>query len=449
MKLKTKSENPNYLAQVVKLANVRKHTNADRLQCVTVQGNNVITGLDAKDGDLYIYFPIECAINGEYLSWSNSFSSPEMNADVKVKGFFSKHGRVKTMSLRGERSMGYIVPLRSIIDWMVSKGETINPSDVGEIFEENKDFDTIEWKGDDILLCEKYVNQEALRKLNNAEKNKNKKVKRESKIVPNQFRVAADTEQLKRNMQKINPNDIISIGYKMHGCNMSMGRVLCKRPLGLFERLLKRFGVNINDNQYDVVYASRRVVKNEFADNKEAGSYYDFDVWSLMAKKYGDALKDGVVLYGEVVNQGPNGGWIQGSYDYGLPEKTCDFYAYRGTIVNASGDVFEMTWPQLEVYCRNHGIPTVPVFYYGKAKDWDKTISTDDHWHENMLLKLMEVYNEKDCFMCKNVVPEEGVVISKEGDTFQAFKLKSFKFLKKESDDLDKGEVNMEDAESN
>ena len=65
--------NPNYLAKVVKLNNIRKHENADRLQCVAIDGNNVITGLDAKDGALYVYFPLESAINKEFLSWGNSF----------------------------------------------------------------------------------------------------------------------------------------------------------------------------------------------------------------------------------------------------------------------------------------------------------------------------------------------------------------------------------------
>lgn len=47
--------NPNYLAQVVKIDNLRKHCNADRLQVTTIQGNNVITSLSAKEGfDLYI-----------------------------------------------------------------------------------------------------------------------------------------------------------------------------------------------------------------------------------------------------------------------------------------------------------------------------------------------------------------------------------------------------------
>lgn len=64
----TKSEkhNINYLASIIKLSNVRKLPNSDRLQCVTVQGNNVITGLTAKDDDLYCFFPLESSICGKF-----------------------------------------------------------------------------------------------------------------------------------------------------------------------------------------------------------------------------------------------------------------------------------------------------------------------------------------------------------------------------------------------
>ena len=51
----SENHNPNYVASVVKLSGVRKHSAADRLQCVSIFGNNVITSMDAKDGDLYVF----------------------------------------------------------------------------------------------------------------------------------------------------------------------------------------------------------------------------------------------------------------------------------------------------------------------------------------------------------------------------------------------------------
>ena len=49
--------------------------------------------------------------------------------------------------------------------------------------------------------------------------------------------------------------------------------------------------------------------------------------------------------------------------------------------------------------------------------------------------------------MCSNDVPEEGIVLRKEDNLnhFEAYKLKSFEFLQKESKQLDKGLISIED----
>ena len=55
------------------------------------------------------------------------------------------------------------------------------------------------------------------------------------------------------------------------------------------------------------------------------------------------------------------------------------------------------------------------------------------------------MYNEKDCFMCNNKVPEEGCVIRIDGLEFEAYKQKSERFYARETILLDKGESNIED----
>lgn len=455
-KLSIKADNPNYCARLIKLPAPRPHSNANKLLCVSVLGNNLITGLSAKEGEPYVFFPLESAINLEYLAHSNSLDDPTLNKDKKTKGFFSpKHGRVKALSLRGEKSEGYVAPAHTIEEW---SGYKFKPDDF------DKDFDHI----GDIKVCEKYINRAALRKLEieaNREKNKNKKVKRESKLVEDQFRVAEDTKNLKREMDKLNIDDVITISYKMHGCNFSMGRVLCKKPLKWHEKILNKIGVKISDTHYDLVYASRRIIKNAYADENKRG-YYDVDVWKIIADKYKDCIKDNVVLYGEIVGQLPNGKWIQTEYDYGCATNTCEAYIYRGTIVNNKGEVFEMSTPQLKRYCAKMGLKMVPVFYYGTVLDYIRKYKDDftfyesdgylssgwdwdtGNWRDELLKVWQKKFNEKNCYMCKNVVPEEGVVISKEADFFEGYKLKSFKFLKRETDEADKGEVDIETQES-
>ena len=133
----SKNSNSNYLAKIVKLNNLRKHANADRLQVATIDGNNVITDLRAKEGDYYVFFPLESTLNKEFLSWSNSFEDSSQNNNKEAKGFFNKHGRVRAIKLRGERSEGYIVPLDSLTNWLLSKNLSFS-------FDEslvNKEFD--------------------------------------------------------------------------------------------------------------------------------------------------------------------------------------------------------------------------------------------------------------------------------------------------------------------
>lgn len=445
--LKIVSDNPNYLAQVIRLGPVNKHPNADKLQTTVCNGCSVITGLAAKEGNLYIYFPIESTINKEYLSYSNSFSDAELNKNKEIKGFFVKTGRVRAIKLRGMVSEGYIVPAADIKEWLGTQKIDVE-------FEEGVSFDYI----GDIKFCEKYC----LPVRNSGITSKSdKKVKRESKLVDKQFRLSLDLEHLKRNLFKLNLEDQISITYKMHGANAAMGRVLCKRPLNLIEKLLKLCRVKIQESHYDLVYASRKVIKNQYAD-KNHESFYSEDIWGAVAQKYKDSIKDGITLYGEIVGQQSNGGWIQKEYDYGLAANTFDFFVFRITYTNASGDVFDFSLPQIKRYCQKMGLKMVPIFYYGTIEDylWENNREMDffdgecftsgwrdTNWREQMLNALIKNYTEKNCYLCKNKVPEEGVVLAVENDIVEPFKLKSLKFLERETKLLDNDEINVEDAQ--
>ena len=70
---------------------------------------------------------------------------------------------------------------------------------------------------------------------------------------------------------------------------------------------------------------------------------------------------------------------------------------------------------------------------------------TRENWEEKFLATLKEKYNDKDCYICNNKVPEEGCVIRIEGLDFEAYKQKSNRFYERETKLLDKGEVNLED----
>jgi hypothetical protein len=430
--IKIQSENSNYLARLVRLPAPRKHSNADKLNCVSVLGNNVIVSKDSQEGELFVFFPLECSINTEFLAFSNSLDNPELNADKKTKGFFSaKHGRVKALSLRGEKSEGYLCPASKIEEW---SGYKFSDSDL------DKDFDTICEK----IICKKYVVAARTQSQGSGNK-KGPKKPRESKIISDQFRFHTNTSQLKKNIENINPEDFVSLSYKIHGTSVVIGKVLCKRKLSLKDRIAKFFGVKVVESEYDLVISSRKVVKNDWRENT-ASSYYDIDIWNQVGIEIKDSIKDGITIYGEIVGQLSNGKWIQKPYDYGCEENKHKAFVYRITYTSSVGEVFEFTPGQVKRYCEKFGLNRVPEFYYGKAKDWDSSIAVDENWHKNFLTELQKKYNEKDCYMCKNNVPEEGIVLIKESDSYMAYKLKSFLFLKRESEALDSGEENIEES---
>ena len=444
-----KSENAslNYLTKVVKLNGVRKHSKEGitRIQCVSVDGFNIITGIDAKDGDLYIYFPAESALNPEYLSWSNSFENKEMNADKEKKGFFNKHGRVRNIKLQGERSEGYIVPVSDLATWLsekTGKKVTFTEADV------DTEFDYF----DDIKISEKYVNRSALKQAGLPGSKKDKKVARQSKLVENQFRFHIDTSHLSKNMHNINPGDLISITNKLHGTSFIVGNVLCKKPLKWYEKLLIKFGVPVVDTHYDILYSSRKVIKNQYNDNPNSQHFYGYDLWKDISEILKPFITEGITIYGEAVGYTKAGGYIQAAnggvgYDYGCAPGEFKLYIYRITSTNYSGKVIEFSAKQVKDYCAKFGLNYVPEFYYGYAKDLFD-LPVENHWQENFLQKLSDTYLEKDCDICVNKVPAEGIVLRKETLDIDVYKHKSFRFKAQESELLDTGEVDIETQES-
>lgn len=445
MKLYTKNKGSNYLAKVVNLTQIDKHPNADKLAVAIVDHQKVIIGVDAKIGDSYIYFPLECRINHDLLSYTNSFSDPESNSDKKTKGFFSKQGRVKAIRLRGVESEGYLMPLGKLLEWL-----KLNPEEFYSGDWWGMEFDSIAIGDKDILLCEKYVPPMQYVK-GPANQVKKDKTKRFDRLVPDQFRFHVDTAHLKKNLHAIQAKDIITISEKLHGTSFVCANILVNRKLTWKEKLAKFFGVKVQAQEYGIIYSSRSVLKNAYLyeDDKKPNHWYKQDIWGLAKDRIQHALEKGITVYAEIVGQMPNGSWIQKNYDYGCAPNEFEVYVYRITSTNSDGKVVEFTTPQLQRYCQKYGLKHVPIHFYGRAEDYCSYMSEEIGGGVGDLLKdLRDDFLEKSCWMCKNKVPGEGVIISKEAETFTAFKLKSWAFFEQESKALDSGEADIETQES-
>lgn len=439
---KSNNFNENYAARFVRLQNVRKHINADRLQCVSVIGNNVITDLSAKDGDVYIFFPAETKLNADFIAFTNGFRDKELNRDKSAKaGFFEDNCRIKNIKLREEKSEGYIVSLSDFSDFLLHK--KLNAEFDDSLL--NTDFDMIE----SLVICQKYfVEPPAQVRLSKSEKRANK-LARFDRLDTSQFRFHIDTSHLGKNLFKIQPYSVISVTNKIHGSSVIVSKVMVNRKLTFLERFAKKFlGICVLEKEYDVIYASRTVVKNRYI-NQNAGSYYGVDIWSMVGEQLKDHVQSGITLYGEVAGYLPTGAYIQKNYDYGNLKGEYSVFIYRITHTSADGKVFEFSWPQIKQYCAKYGLTHVPEFFYGQAKDLFPELELGENWKSDFYAKLTEKYLEKDCNMCFNAVPSEGVVlrIERSFDDFEAYKHKSFRFKNLESKNADNGESNLEDEQ--
>jgi len=444
MKLK-QPKNNNYCAIVCEIKTLLPLEGCDFVQAAIILGQQVIVGKDIKIGDIGLYFPVETQLSEIYLKSNNLYRKSELNTDIEKKGYFEENGRIRCVKFRGNKSEGLFMPWQSLVftdfiksDWTKVEELIGTPLNIGD------EFDEIEG----IEICRKYipkfVNTPGLA---NSKKNRITK-KNESKLIENQFRFHDDTSMLFKNLHKIKPNDLISITYKLHGTSFISSKILCKKPLKWYEKILKKLGVNIVDTKYDYIYSSRKVIKGDEL-NPNAQHYYDADIWKLGHDRVKDFLQDGMTFYGELVGYTPSGAGIQGKYDYGCEPGTFEAYIYRITYTNPSGKVFEFSAKQVQDFCHYKGLKAVPQLYYGYAlnivSESYERYGDSDNFRNDFLIKIKELYNEKDCYMCKNRLPEEGCVVRVEGENFEAYKAKSSAFYMLETKQLDKGESNIED----
>ena len=84
-----------YCAYITTLKGLRKHSNADRLQCAEVFGQNVIVDLSYKEGQKVIFFPSDGQLSIEFAKfekitygqfekdWIDTFNVPELDTATK------------------------------------------------------------------------------------------------------------------------------------------------------------------------------------------------------------------------------------------------------------------------------------------------------------------------------------------------------------------------------
>ena len=385
-------------------------------------------------------------------------------------GFFNKTGRVRAIKLGGVRSMGYLFSIDELVKYN-SKVKDVNLKElVGE------DFDTVDGE----LFVKAYVPfVPEQRKRSKAEK-RNKNIEKFDRMIKGEFSFHYDTDMLAKNINKIRPTDCVSISYKLHGTSLICGKVHVKTPIKLpihkwlwnkfvdLTHLFKSRRITDYVVEYGNVTSSRTVIKNQYINKDVGGGYYGVDVWSEYGNLIYPYLDEGMIIYGEICGYLTGSDkMIQKGYDYGCDKGENFLMIYRITTSNEDGskhewnvsEVKEWTEKLIENYPElSNKVRVIDLLYHGTLMDLYPKLSLTDHWHENVLEELRNdkknFFMEKNCFICKNKVPAEGIVLRIDDDEFaEAFKLKSYKFLKKEAELMDeiangKEELNDEMAET-
>lgn len=446
-----KPKNENYCATIVVLDNFVSIPKADKIKSALIFGNNVIVSKEAKAGNIGVFFPAECQLEHEFVSANNLYRKSEFgNVDPLQKGYFEKHCRIKCAKFLGVKSEGLWVPISSF-DYLNSFYGSYSEGPVSAQLVPwvGKSFDKIGTHE----ICRKYVPKST----NVGPQNKAKVAKLADSIVDNQWRFHFDTENLRKNIHKISPFDIISISDKEHGTSAIIGKPLVIRKLTWYERLLKKIGVRIQEHIYGLTYSSRKVIKAVDGVDKSNGlHFYTEDIWGIVAKEISDKIPNSFLLYGEIVGYTPTGRAIQSAsggraYHYGCAVGEHRFAIYRVVTTNNEGLTLELSWPQMKEFCTKYGLEMVKELYYGPVSTlvpYDSSMDIRD-WQENLLKTLGTLYvHDQDCVYNKGL-PAEGIVIRVDHlNECSSYKLKNFRFLMDESVLLDAGVADMETAES-
>lgn len=464
MKFEIFDDSKNYTAQVIKLPPKEKVQGLDNLVKVEVFGNSCLISKDANESDLYLFFPAGTRLSEMFLKRNNLYRESQLNADPNEKGFFEVNGRVKAIKFKGIISSGFVTSIGSLPDELhISKG-------IGTCLAPGDEFNAI----DGVEICRKYFVTPS--STPSAKGDRQTKINNRllDLMIPNQFRFHVDTAHLAKNFEKLNLNDIITITDKWHGSSCILSRVLIAKKLNLWQKFVNFLGGKIPDREYGYIYSSGKPKSNlpkgiEGEWINDGKDFYLNSIWKDAFDDYKYALEDGITLYGELVGYTKGGQAIQKDYDYGcVPNERLvtehgkvaknlyyRFVVYRITYTKPDGSVIEFTWNQIINYCRKYKIETVKEIFHGSVFQYLNSHYLHSHERDTtigsgneMLLDSITHWVEHigHCPYCTSKVPNEGVVVRIDSSTtYEAYKLKSKSFLKKESDDLDQNIVSIED----
>lgn len=303
-------------AFVATLRNIQPIEGADRIvkADVTLNGTavtQVVVGKDTQEGDKVVYFDANMCLNPDTI----------LIDYPKLGDYLGRRGRVRTVKLRNTFSDGLCVPVsdftkyeRNAVSW-------------------EEGFSFIDING--VSICYKYVPPAP--KQATQGRGKKRKGKVSSRVIPELWNFHVDTKQLARNMGELDPDDVISISRKTHGCSSVVSHIPVKRKLTIADRVAKFLGAHVQETEYDYLYSSRRVIKN--GEVTPHTGFYSEDIWTKAGKQFEGKLAKGETVYFEILGYLSTEKFIQKDYDYGCRPGEHKIQVYRITKTSPDGHV--------------------------------------------------------------------------------------------------------------
>jgi len=437
-----------YKAIVTKLTNVRAHSNADKVQLATCHGNQVVIGLNHTEDELGIYFPSDGQLSQGFCAANNLFRKAELNSDPEAKpGMFDENRRVRAQRFRGEVSDGFWVPL-SNLDFIG-----------GVSFVEGFEFDEL----NGIQICEKYINPATIKA---ARENQGKKTRTAKTSV--MFKEHFDTAHFGRCLHEFDYGQTIIITEKLHGTSGRIGHVQIERDLTWLEKIAKRFGVRVQENEWKYLNGTRRVVLEESSGTQ----FHDPTIRDKAFKLFDGNLRKGETVFFEIVGYESTGASIMPKVDttkmgdkeftkrygktmpfsYGCGELQSRVYVYRMTLTDEDGHSIDYAWDDVVKRCKELGVDTVPHIRTMTLNDLKEDLRSaavvdDIRTVKETFSKLVEAYGSGPSILDDTHI-KEGVCVRIEGGiNNKTFKFKSFEFKVLEGIIKDSGVIDAEEAQ--
>ena len=412
-----------YCGYITTIKELKKHSNADRLQIATVFGNDVIVNLDYNIGDKVVYFPTDGKLSEAYAH--------ENKLTKSFGGYMDdKKLHVTSIRLRGEKSDGLIMKVESLAKFT-------NVKDL-------KDGDTITTLNG-TLICEKYIpKSKQVKPMPNRKEGK----KAEKKNTYPFFEQHIDTAQLAYNLGTFKEGDLVYLTLKLHGTSQRTAHTIKKTKPKFLHKL---FGIK-EKKEWEHITGTRRVTLDSFDGGYYGGNQFRKQWHDFFVGK----LQKGEEVYYELVGYTDDGGLIMPEcnnkktndkkfikeygettrFTYGCAVGESKIYVYRMTMTNEDGHTVEYPTELVKLRCEQMGVNFVPIL--------DKFIFTT---HEDLLERVKKHEDGADPIGKTHI--REGIIARIEGtEKFKALKQKNFTFkvlegIIKADDTLD-----MEEAES-